>query len=792
MSGMTRAPFRIDRIASLPGAALDFAHHVSSTDLDAAIALIRDLGGERDAAAEAIHDAVPTATPEDRRLLLRLRRDLHNGRSPRERDVAVARRTLPPALLDRLENRERELEAARSRLEQGIAIGSAAAEQAVRGWLRDRAVSDALRLLAPGFVALLDKPAPAGTQRARSSLAYLSRCVMKPSPLSTLTRTSITGAGLGGRRSALSPIIAWAILTTLAKEPGLLPDLRYRSTVRRVEGDVVVATPRFAMVSGAVVVFGERTVRVRSGDADVLTLMGWEGGDASSLLALAGGPDSRTRARRWVDSGLVEATVPWDDETDACGALAGLAKRSTDESVRAAGDSLDTAAEAARSVARRSGAQRTREIRRAEGLLASTAAHLGMELPRIRLIDEDAGVARGEGRDLDDEACRAVDEWVRPHLFRSYVYDVLLDAFIQRHGHGGIASDAYAFLAWCGGDDALRPALARARARDREASQEVLRDRASLPAGRTSAPPSAAVLYQSLAGEGDQEFVVNQISSGLGSIAARCHRLAKDGGAFREMLRSWITSCYPGVDRIVSFVPGGEVNALQRSTRGVLPELGWNREAASFASLRMVHDPDRDVLELEDEAGRPVAPVPLGIVPAWTYQGALSLAMHLLDPWIERTSLTASTNPVRRSQPEEVARFTERESRGPLVTRRRTWRFPTAVTPQPAPRERPVQFMVRLHEWRRSNGIPDEVFVRVHGVDPFDAQTRKPLWVNLTDWYSVSGVWTLIKGRHTIEIQECLPRRVSTGRVVESVAFFAWPRPDNGDRRGSVPAGGAS
>src|SRR5690606_3613913 len=138
-------------------------------------------------------------------------------------------------------------------------------------------------------------------------------------------------------------------------------------------------------------------------------------------------------------------------------------------------------------------------------------------------------------------------------------------------------------------------------------------------------------------------------------------------------------------------------NALQRSARGVFPELGWDRGSASFATLRLVHDAGRDVLELVDCSERLVAPVPLGIVPAWTYQGALALAMRLLDPWIDHTPVSAGADPVHRSRPEGAVRRVERDTHGPVVVGRRTWRLPTSTMPRLTGREGPAEFLLRVH-----------------------------------------------------------------------------------------------
>jgi hypothetical protein len=363
---------------------------------------------------------------------------------------------------------------------------------------------------------------------------------------------------------------------------------------------------------------------------------------------------------------------------------------------------------------------------------------------------------------------------IRPTIFRSRVYDAILDAFLSTHGRGGTAHDVMAFLTTCSLSRPFRAALQSARAADR--SPDAHRERTALPVGATTAPPTASVFLQCTSEQPDAQVVVNQLMPGLGGVVARFSGLGDAPTTLVPMIASWAGQLYSDAAEVRSVLPGLDVNPLQRAATAALRPLRGGDLEEAFAGIALTHDAARNVLEFTRGDGTLIAPIPLGIVPSWTFDGPVGLLLTILDPWIDGSMLTRESNPIRRAQRSERVERYPRRTEQAVVTRRATWRIPVADLPTQRDRD-PGRFLIALHAWRTALGMPNEVFVRVHGDDPFDPATRKPMWMRFTSWYSVSAIWGLLAGRHTMEIEESLPVRPSAERAEETVVTLGWSRP---------------
>ncbi|PZE78427.1 hypothetical protein [Curtobacterium sp. MCBD17_019] len=762
------APFTAFRIAALPGNALDLAQTLTPALLEDVCVRRRRADTLSRNIENAIHHVVPSVPDDDRRALLALRRDLHNRRPPRAAGLhAAAEHGVDVETL--LRWRTEEQDALRT-VESLAEADSCSAERRVRDLLGHDDVDNALRLLSPGFHAALSKPAPAGSGRGRSAMAFTARAALKPSPLSTLTRTAVTGADLTGRSSSLSPLVAFRVLETVAARRDAVRGLRYRSTVSAF-GEQLVASPETSAMVDGTVVFARRSVQLHGDDTEARLLSAWGGGDADALSSVAGG---WIRAQRWLSVGAVQVAPPWSGTVRAPEEVLGeLMVGGASPDIVAAGRLLIEVGRRAAAVAHTSGASRSALVAAVGTDLRRLATALELELPEGRLVNEDGGTRPLASRAVTEGELSILSEQLRPTMFRSRVYDLLLSELVATSGRGGTVIDVMGFLTTCWTSRPFRQALQAAREADRRPDAHL--GRQTLAVGITSAPPTLSVFLQRTTGDEDAAIVVNQLMPGLGAVVARLGDLGDGRETLLPTVSSWIDELYPGVADHAAVLPGRDVNPLQRAAAAALPSLPGDDLGEAFAGLSLTHDPARDVLEFERADGRPLALVPLGIVPAWTFDGPVGLLLALLDPWVDGSQITREANPLHRARRAHTAERIPRLATGTVVMRRATWRIPIELVPARGTTS-PGEFLVALHEWRTAVGMPDEVFVRVHGDDAFDAATRKPMWLRFSSWYAVSAVWALLPGRHTLEVQECLPPRSATEHATESVITLRWPR----------------
>ncbi len=144
------------------------------------------------------------------------------------------------------------------------------------------------------------------------------------------------------------------------------------------------------MTHGAVV-FGRHPKRLHDADSDAALLSTWVGGTADELLRLADG-GGWARAARWIASGAVSAVPPWaHDSRRPESALGELMLRSACTEVAAAGALLLQVGRDAQTLASTSGPSRSAVLRSIQDGLQQLASELDIDLPRQRLVNEDAG-----------------------------------------------------------------------------------------------------------------------------------------------------------------------------------------------------------------------------------------------------------------------------------------------------------------------------------------------------------------------------------------------------------------
>ncbi|MEU4584681.1 lantibiotic dehydratase [Kitasatospora aureofaciens] len=709
---------------------------------------------------------------------------------------------VPSALTERWREAQEVLTRELAGLQESVAECEARTAETLRTHLGSGPLALSLPLVATHLPEkVYDAELDPGARTSRTLLNYVIRAALKPSPLGRLTTVALhpaAGPEPAGRTETTMPVgFVHSLFTELAATERFADAFAYAPAypVPAAEGGASVVLTSLSDNGG----FLWSTERIA--DAGLYRA---ELDDARALSPLDLAPG---RLARYVRTGLLVPVVPW--ETGSPSPLLDLAnallKSTAEEATELAGLMTVLHGQAC-AVAAAGPTDRRRLLAGIRTLADELADRCGTPRWTAQLVHED-----GAGPDLVgplpaevESDLRTVAETLRPYLIRSHVYDAVLDAFRSRYGAGGRCEDAAGFFMQLHADSTFKAAFHRARISDMTADVTGFGERAHLPVGRTSAPPSTAVLYQLAANSaeaahrGDYRMVVNQYGSALGGLVTRFGGLLGEQTVADAQL-GWLRSLFPGCEvRTLTFA--SQVNNLQHAGAGYLPQIHWPAErqyrsadSLGFDRLALRHDAATDTLEFEDSAGRPVAPVYTGIVPAHIATGAARLALAVMDPWIDRSPLTRDNHPFLRAQElaaagnEAVA--TPRATAGRVVLRRARWILPASSFPAPERGESRADHLVRLERWRRDLRLPREVFFLAQGTDPLDANRRKPMWLDLASPHSVATALPLITGAHTLRVEEALPGRDEawvTGpdgpRMCEHVSFLAWDRP-SGDHR---------
>ncbi|MEZ5094791.1 MAG: hypothetical protein R2731_00805 [Nocardioides sp.] len=397
---------------------------------------------------------------------------------------------------------------------------------------------------------------------------------------------------------------------------------------------------------------------------------------------------------------------------------------------------------------------------------------------------------------------RHLAELVRPAVFRSHVYDLVVQRFVAEHHSGGWCRDALGFLMRGSVERDADRDLQRAMGADFEA-RSAPGERAWLPVGVTSIGPHAGVMYQVATGPlGDPEqpvTVVNNFGSGTGSLLARFAHLL--GEEFRGQLEDHIRGAWADLP-VRELTLWTEANTAQAECSGILPPLlvPGEPDAPDGLALQdcgLAHDPVTDTLALTDPRGEPFGLTYLGLTPRHLLQGYLRLLGVLADPWINGSPHSDYTvtkyallAELSTDHVEELPRVVQRG----LVTRRRSWVVPRGMLPDIDGSDRDL--CLAASRLREEHGMPEEVFI--HQLGGFGAPMtglRKPTW---TSWSSPTclrvALGTLAPQTAHVRVVEALP--ASTGhvqrdpdgrpRATEHCQLLAWPRPPCDPARGGM------
>ncbi|MFI6597068.1 lantibiotic dehydratase [Nonomuraea sp. NPDC050536] len=750
------------RVAGLPADVLDLVGMPTRDLLDELARCREELERLAPALVDALFELVPLLdddVPLRRRVLAGKRAVNRLAPLPWDDDVvARVRARLPGGLVEewiRLTAGGAELTA---KLATHLAADRSAALEALRSCLDDPGFARSLALTAPDWIRYGKRDTPRDRQTLYS---YVSRAAVKTSPMSGLTTVGLAGAaGRGRARSRTAATPAYRELWRLAHAEETAAGLRYRpghlagdlflhSAVQEVDGivwrqDSVVeadhARPWLARLPGA-----------------ELTL--------TEILDAVGGERPFARFLRLLDTGVLHPIPPWGRGQEPFAAL---------------------------------GLPRTGQVG-ADARDGDVPARLAA-VAEVGLIYED----RETVLDLPDpfalppvrDDLAELTARMRPWIFRSHVYDLLVERFVAEYGEGGTCPDPLGFLMRLSPEGDSNGPLDQAVAQDLRARADPGR-RAWLPVGPTSAPPAAALLLQLEAEDqaavaaGDYRMVVNNFSYGSGGLFTRFRGLLGDD--LRERLAAHLAACWPEVSRR-ELVVWTECNTVQAECAGLLQPLVLPGEldgpgGVCLGATTLAHDAGTGTLSLLDASGEPVGLAYLGLIPQHLLQSYVRLLAVLADPWINAAPYSDYTmikayELQAHCGPDVVA--LPRQSVGRVVTRRASWIVPVDRLPLPVRGQAEAEPALSADRFRRAHGLPEEVFVHQLGSTTLSmGGERKPLWVSLASPLSLGALaqWLRPETRH-VRVVEALPSRDrhpqldadGRRRATEHAVLVRWPR----------------
>ncbi|MED4811674.1 lantibiotic dehydratase [Bacillus atrophaeus] len=389
---------------------------------------------------------------------------------------------------------------------------------------------------------------------------------------------------------------------------------------------------------------------------------------------------------------------------------------------------------------------------------------------------------------------------LRNYQFRTHLYDLLCEHFVETYGRGGLCSDIQAFL-YQFEKRKDRPRLIKnALRKDKKTALKLEESRVFAPYGASSAPPSATVFYQLAANNGrdsiaagDYQLVINQISSGLGLLLRFQSMFQEDGRNLSTLMKQWVNAMNPSSD-IVHFPMISDFSNLQTDPGITSQSLRWLGENPTsdqndilLKDLLLVHE-DSGTLALVNKEGRPVAPMYFGAVPQHMMHGPVSYLFTIMMPWINAYQADWVSSPLfSKAPPPEKVEFHSRVQEGRIVQRRSRWRIPAFLFPLKEHRESEYAYFTRMKAFQKNYGLPDEGFLSGERTSVMlNPKQRKPMYMNFNSYHSIEAAVNTVAAEDdllSITFTEALPDRnqhwlkSEEGHVIASeyMSLFQWP-----------------
>lgn len=665
---------------------------------------------------------------------------------------------------------------------------------------------DSLLIAAPDWVAFAKPHLGLATspKDIKTALLYAARASIKTSPFSGLTTVGVPNDQSAGRgRTRLGVATGQELLRLLTRDATTAALFKYRVGVSKpgkAANEPLFLHSEIVSLDG----IGWRDDRVFQANnvANWIELLHID--DSAELshaevLSRIGGKDPFTRYIRLLDAGILYVIPPWGEGEDPIDCLASLVGDRSPVSR----DELREVQNLAHNLHSRHGESRLADLAQVKRLVDgwSSKPTAGSKKPS-GLIYEDRETELSLANPFDDPLVindmGRIREQVRPSVVRSHIYDFLVDSFVAEFGTGGICRDPLAFFMRLMVDRDTNPPFLKAQTADMSMRSSASTERAFLPVGPTSAPPSVGIHFQVAANSmkeissGNYKIVINQFGAGTGALLARFTSLLGDG--FKSELSSYVKKIW-GTAEVRQLVVWGDSNTAQAESAGVLPSLQIPGELNSPGSLSigetvLMHDSSTDTLSLCDKSGAPFGLAYLGLTPQHLMQGYTRLLAVLADPWVNVSESSDYTmtklyefQRFYSSEPLHLPRIEDDR----IVTRRASWICPITSVPKRSKGQTDLEFILRLDEFRNKYGIPEEVFVHQLSAPGLPLlASKKPIWASLALLNSVDVFWRWLHPKTThIRIVEALPERHNypqrdlsgRRRATEYTSMWNWSRP---------------
>jgi hypothetical protein len=292
---------------------------------------------------------------------------------------------------------------------------------------------------------------------------------------------------------------------------------------------------------------------------------------------------------------------------------------------------------------------------------------------------------------------------------------------------------------------------------------------------QVATPPSVACFVSPWIHQGELRLALNTILSGHGRGRSRWLRLARRaaGPAAATDGADHRVPAPPSPDRVTSEVSGifgypFNVRFASQPYEIDYPHTVSDRPAGERIPLRdlvVVHDPALDMVRLR------AANLDADVLPVHTGLQAEILLPPALQLIVRGFGASPTPQPPGRllfqpeaADPSNAVLALPRVNVGRVTLQRAAWIVPHRLAPMRAKGEPDAGYLVRLHAWLRTHGIPAECFVQVFTRSGPDApqakmtKARKPLYVDFANWFLCTVFERLLASpADTVVFREALP-----------------------------------
>jgi hypothetical protein len=796
------APFALMRVAALPYRDLvALAPSQTIASLSTVLTAHTHMEAVRSQVTDNLHHVIPSAAPHLRRLLINLKRDVHNARPPRltSQELGALSAQLPPSTRHYLTTWLRACRAASAAFDAaGVHFEHEvpAMLRQLHGLARQEALLQPLALAAPLLFERLMGPPPTPSSTAtkfeRSLLSYVIRATAKTSPFSTFMHHALLA--LDPQSCAALPVLHLRDRTSCAYlNRGILACL-HLSRARAAE---LVDMPlrlnpsltwlpegRVAFVASDYTLFArrlwrtERAARLRLHPTlarrleTLPTRLTWPELLESLMACGLQEEAARTLGTRLIESQVLLTRHCFDGlEVEPAAAFIAAASHTA---AREAGGyaALARASDLARQFATAAAPARAGRLTAVRRLLAQAWDSLGTgphpELDNVVLEDGFFSTCYGPVGGIVTELVSEVAAVLKPHVVEKPAYRELRQYFIRHCGRGGTCHDLVTFLRSAAFE--ICAAGWQPGGAGSEAPPATPR-RIPLPVGvfvQFAAPESGVPSPHMLA-------IINQLHTGCGALSARyAAGQAPFHQALQNHLRDWIhtvTAPREPVDLLIC----GECNPLQAHPRVTDRVLLWPGEPCYGATPLLAsdvvvrHDEASNLLQLYDRHGVAIAPVYLGATVLGPASGPLYWLTVLGQPYeIARPHSTIAPP----ADPVDVAYYPRRVV-GRVVLQRAVWWMPAKRLADVWFRRTGVAQLLDVASDCQRLGMPRFVFARppVQPHRPGAVGEHKPQWIDTRNPLCLSLLEHMIANQEWLALAEAMPDAHTAWPSIEGVPY---------------------